>query len=591
MIKNDIRFVIALVFALTAPVVVVSNMGPSATLLNQLVAIAGWGWVVSEACINRPDRPLSAGRHGHALTPLLVVLAIIFLQALLGPLRGLPQSLSWQVMCFAGMAGLTAVTAFSQTSEPSYGVVGRADCSGAFSSAMLVAGLAGALIACLQVFAPEWFEGTVIARSKLPGRAVGNMRQPNHLSSILLWGLIALVPVAQSGRWFRWRTHGAWWLGFGCLMVLGAVLTASRTGALVILLLALWGGVDKRLRRPVRLGLIAAPLVYVLCWAFVAGWASETAHTFGAEARLSERDLSASRFGIWRDALTLVRANPWGGVGWGEFNFAWTLSPFPDRPVALFDNAHNLPLQLAVELGLPLAILICCLLVWTLWQAATRSWRAQGEGGVAARASLAMVLVLVIHSMLEYPLWYAYFLLPTAWALGIALRGGALATGQNRQAIKPVRSIRLAGVVMVLGSLFAFYDYTKVTAIYVSEKGGASLAQRIERGMSSVFFNHHVAYAVVVESAAPSTVMDLFALPAHTVLDPRLMMAWARALDDAGQRDRARYLAERLREFRSKDSKTFFSACDEAESDSETRPFQCEPPQQAHNWREFMFVR
>ncbi len=109
--------------------------------------------------------------------------------------------------------------------------------------------------------------------------------------------------------------------------------------------------------------------------------------------------------------------------------------------------------------------------------------------------------------------------------------------------------------------------------------------------MSSVFFNHHVAYAVVVESASPSTVMELFALPAHTVLDPRLMMAWARALDDAGQRDSARYLAERLREFRSKDSKTFFSACDEAESDSGTRPFQCEPPQQAHNWREFMFVR
>ena len=28
-----------------------------------------------------------------------------------------------------------------------------------------------------------------------------------------------------------------------------------------------------------------------------------------------------------------------------------------------------------------------------------------------------MVLLVGLHSLLEYPLWYAYFLLPAAWAL------------------------------------------------------------------------------------------------------------------------------------------------------------------------------
>ena len=36
--------------------------------------------------------------------------------------------------------------------------------------------------------------------------------------------------------------------------------------------------------------------------------------------------------------------------------FAWTLTPFPGRPIAFFDHTHNLPLQLIVELGVPLGL-------------------------------------------------------------------------------------------------------------------------------------------------------------------------------------------------------------------------------------------
>ena len=32
-----------------------------------------------------------------------------------------------------------------------------------------------------------------------------------------------------------------------------------------------------------------------------------------------------------------------------------------------------------------------------------------------------MVLMVTLHSLLEYPLWYSYFLLPTAFAFGLCL--------------------------------------------------------------------------------------------------------------------------------------------------------------------------
>ena len=97
---------------------------------------------------------------------------------------------------------------------------------------------------------------------------------------------------------------------------------------------------------------------------------------FGGEVQLQKSDISSSRFGIWSNTLALIAAHPWAGVGFGEFNFAWSLTPFPGRPTAFFDHTHNLPLQLAVELGLPLATLVIVLLLAALW----RAWRAGRRG-------------------------------------------------------------------------------------------------------------------------------------------------------------------------------------------------------------------
>ena len=47
---------------------------------------------------------------------------------------------------------------------------------------------------------PTCADGDWIARSGLPGRAVGNLRQPNHLSSLLLWACIAAVALIELRR-------------------------------------------------------------------------------------------------------------------------------------------------------------------------------------------------------------------------------------------------------------------------------------------------------------------------------------------------------------------------------------------------------
>jgi hypothetical protein len=505
------------------------------------------------------------------------------------------------------------------------------------------------------------------------GRAVGNLRQPNHLSSLLLWAAIALIGVVElrrlskvhgsDGAPKRWSqtkapftTSGtdaggtavrktAPWLCMA-LFIWAVVLTASRTGLVGVALLAIWGLTDRRLSRQSRLLLLATPLMYAAAWWGMAWWADLSAQTFGGQQRLAEGDVSGSRFRIWADALHLIVLHPWTGVGWGNFNFAWSLTPFPNRHTAFFDHTHNLPLQLAVELGVPMALLICGLLLWALWQAWRRALAASPAESAAGRCAVMMLVLIGLHSLLEYPLWYAYFLLPTAFVWGFALglparaepeatgtrtQGeavqdaaagppsvtGILATGMPAEPMEhasrtqtrvqppglqsepsheqsaPRQSwpLAAAGALCVAGAVFSVFDYLRVAEIFAARPGAAPLEQRIEAGKHSIFFAHHAHYAAATVSDTPGQEMASFDIASHHLLDTRLMMAWAKAFAEVGDLDRARHLAERLREFRNPDSANFFAECDKARAEGlapSAWPFQCTPPSRTLTWQDFL---
>ena len=413
---------------------------------------------------------------------------------------------------------------------------------------------------------------------------MGNLRQPNHLSSLLLWSCIALVALLEFGH-VRRRLAAALLAAF----VFAVVLTASRTGFVSVVLLALWGAFDRRLSRATRGLLLAAPLVYALTWLAMAQWALLSQHSFGGTERLAATDISSSRFAIWRDTLALIRMQPWTGVGFGEFNFAWTLTPFPSRPTALFDHTHNLPLQLAVELGLPLAALVTTLLLWALARGARQAWRAQGMLGAAQRSAMLMVLMIGLHSLLEYPLWYSYFLLPAAWVFGFALwRAGSVAAAAATLPAQPSPQMALACIVVVAGAALSVLDYARVAVIFTAAEGAPSLEQRIAAGQRSLLFAHHADYAAVTSNLALPDPEHAFDRVTHYLLDSRLMIAWAGSLAARGQLDPARYLAERLREFKKDDAEAFFEDCPRASSAPlPSQPFQCTLPERAPGWRDF----
>jgi O-antigen ligase len=345
------------------------------------------------------------------------------------------------------------------------------------------------------VFAPTLPDGDWVALSAIPGRATGNLRQPNHLSSLLLWSIVAAIWLGEA-KVVRVELTTALALVF----VYVVVLSASRTGAVGMLTLAGWGLFDRRLSRHARRLLVLAPLIYGAMWWGTTVWATHSHQVFGGQTRFGGGgDISSSRFGIWSNTLALIASHPWFGVGFGDFNFAWSLTPFPGRPVAFFDHTHNIVLNFAVELGVPLALVVLALMLYALWRALANAV-ADGRKANAAfsvqRAAFVIVILVAVHSMLEYPLWYAYFLLPTAFAFGLCWSDRWRRSRRSGERGAGIAAPYALARRCCSSSAAPSRSTTTCASSSSSRRRPAGpLEQRIADGKKSVLFAHHADYA------------------------------------------------------------------------------------------------
>lgn len=543
--------------------------GPNVTMLSQLAAIASWGLVL----VFCPAR-LASWRNN--LSPPVLAATLWLVAQLLAPLlSGLPWSLAFSAATL--LLAFVALFLLGQGLD-----TGQRERWWAWTCrALVLAGVFNVFVALVQVFWPESADGNWIARSGLPGRAVGNMRQPNHLATLLMWSSIAAVYLSErrAGGGLR-RT-----LLLPVLLssfMLAIVLSASRTGMLAVAMLVSWAVIDRTLSKRSRLSLWATPLMLVLSWALMSYWAHSQQHVFGAESRLSEGAGSPSRIAVLSNALDLLRQNPWTGIGAGEFNLAWTMTPFPDRPVAFFDHTHNLPMQVLVELGLPLGATILLLLCWGLWRAWKHCAALDGDAARCARSALMVVLMAGLHSLLEYPLWYSYFLLPTAMAFAVC----SPSTVQSGEGQSDNADWAKLGAVLICGTLYAAWDYNKAVVIYDPPANNAgSLEERIKIGQRSLLFSHMADYAAATNYPPGPEALAAAKRTAHNLIDARLMMAWARSLHATGDTDRARYVVARLREFRNAAAQEWLDEC-LGLVPGQVAPFQCEPPKRDYSFRE-----
>ena len=576
------------ILALLGPTLIAAHDPPSVTFYNQATAALGWGLWLAWLGVHSvaPATPHGPGRLG-----LIAMSVVLLVQAAQALWAGVASPVPLGLCLMGGGLALGALLALHGGWRAGNSATTRADTLPTlFFGGLALAGAVGLVLSLVQVFHPAWADGVFIAVPTIAGRAVANLRQPNHLSTVLVFACAAAAWLGAQGR-LTPRLAALGLAGF----IVGIVLTASRTGMVGMAFLTLWGCLDRQLPRTLRWTLIGAPAIYGLAWGGMWLWShADSSVAFAAEARLHDgSDISSSRFKIWANVLELIRQQPWLGVGYGRFNFAWSMTPFPTRPVAFFDHTHNLLLQWAVEFGVPLAVLMTALCGGAFWLM-VRPWRAGAEQGSALRhhtvgACAVMVAIAGFHSLLEYPLWYGYFLWPTAFAFGLGLsaRTGAAAAATD-SAMAPWLRHAAPGLAMAALAVWCALDYRAAANIYAPRAGAGPLDQRIAFGMKMPWWGYQADYALVnrPDEDEPSLPPEAFRRTLHNLLDARLMMAYARSLAEHGQTDKARYVAQRLYEFKNSMAKDWKALCEAPLEPGEPTPFQCEKPQQAFTWRD-----
>lgn len=331
-------------------------------------------------------------------------------------------------------------------------------------AAWLLAAACSAVIGLLQYFDLEQGWGPWISQAR-PGEAFANLRQRNQFATLTSIGLLALI--GWLGRQTLHERIPLWAYLTALVLALGNAASGSRTGLLqwgLIVMLTIWWVLPRRRLVVFAVGtvLVYGLALFVLPWVLnaVLGLANG-----GLFARMVEPPTCASRIVLWSNVVALVAEEPWSGWGWGELAYAHYITLFPDaRFCEILDNAHNLPLHLAVELGIPAALIICIGLLWIVkWG---QPWR---ETDPLRQLAWGVLAVIGLHSMLEYPLWYGPFqltvgmciflLLPVSNPSATDVRGGASVAFAFRG---------LMAALVLMGLAYTAWDYHRISQIYLA---------------------------------------------------------------------------------------------------------------------------
>ncbi|MDO8318674.1 Wzy polymerase domain-containing protein [Rhodoferax sp.] len=401
-----------------------------------------------------------------------------------------PLLFAW--VCAAGLLLLRASTGHEATRQDWVRMV-----AGAW---MAAAGLS-AIIGLLQYFGATGWLGWWVNHTEL-GSTYGNLRQRNQFASLMNIGLVAVLwwlvqpPTRPSDR-PEDRVQVA--LVLALLLGAGNAASASRTGLfqlLLVLALSLYwrhrvrlDGASTLSRKALPWVLLAAVLSYAMAnWALP--WlAGLDPLNSGAWARLRSGDaVCSSRVTLWRNVLHLIAQKPWLGWGWGELDYAHFITLYPGaRFCDILDNAHNLPLHLAVELGLPLASGLCGGALWLVWR--TQPWR---ELDATRQMAWAILAVIVLHSLLEYPLWYGPFQMAAGLSIWLLLP----VSGRGNRTLAPYLQAASAGMLLTFCALVG-WQYHLTSQIYLppEQRAAAYRDNTLEKTRRVLLFRDQVRFA------------------------------------------------------------------------------------------------
>lgn len=240
------------------------------------------------------------------------------------------------------------------------------------------------------------------------GRPFANIAQPNNLATLLSMGLFGVLYFYEKNKLGR--------LGSGLLVFLllfGIALTQSRTPWVALPAMLLYWLFKSRYNfRLTRLGFTGVVVIYA---GLVFLLPELSSALLLSTANPYERIQSLERLGLWWQLIHAVLGGPLWGYGWNQVSVAQVYISQAYPVPLMTEHSHNILLDILLWngplLGGAIILFLGGWLVRLLWCART----------VESLCALMAACAVIIHGMLEFPLEYAFLLLPVGLLLGVAI--------------------------------------------------------------------------------------------------------------------------------------------------------------------------
>ena len=435
------------------------------------------GWLVLIACLLPWINPFAGGPSSSVNPWLFSAVCIALAYSVQPPARlkpavllGLAGVSAWAMLTTGAAADVIALAAacflIFMAASMAAGGLSRPRFIDAAALGFLLAAALSTAFALYQYFGgadrlAPWVNAAEV------GEAFSNLRQRNQFASLTVIGMASLF-------WLSPRRLGRWpALAAMAWLAAGNAATTSRTGLLQIVLVALLACTWPAPRRERAILWVTGLAAYVLAL-LALPWLLEIATGIPGNRlweRVAAADTCSSRAILWSNVLHLIGQKPWLGWGWGNLDYAHYATLYEgNRFCDILDNAHNLPLHLAVELGIPAALLVCGGVLWGVCRA--KPWR---EADPVRHLAWAVLAVIGVHSLLEYPLWYGPFQIALGLSLGLlwpAASGSAARRAGEEVGLTSAGQLVLVAAVAA-ACAYAAWDYHRISQIYLPPEARA----------------------------------------------------------------------------------------------------------------------
>lgn len=332
----------------------------------------------------------------------------------------------------------------------------------------------------------QWFmfEGNIWTVDLAIGsRPYGNFGQPNHLSSLINLSLISTLILFENNRLNKYVASL-----LTIFLLIGSAITQSRTAWVFAALLPMWWLIKGRyINLKISIKYLSIWLVSYITILLVIPYFAKFIGLYGYTNYSQRVTAGYERIKMWEQVIYSFSNEPFFGYGWGQFRSALMTTVDIFEGAKNFESSHNLFLDLIIWNGLPIGLVLSTMILWLIIKIL------QTQLTKMAFLWLTCAMPIFIHSMLEYPLSYAFFLLPFGFLLGLAY--GSLKLQIKLIIIsKPIKAIFLTivliGITIFLRDFLNIFGKTQQIRYQIAKIGDNSL---IEEDTSKYIFTDKLA--------------------------------------------------------------------------------------------------